>query len=260
MHSTEGLWQASLLKAIQKPDQPLADIDEKALEVYRNNYRVCLIDTLSSIYPVIKALVGDEFFVGLARMYIKQHPSLSGNLHHYGTEFARFLDGFGPAKELPYLPDVAKLEWRVHCAHYARDAKPLNPANFGNVAADEWPHLLLNFAPAVALVLSHWPIGKIWQMHQKDVPSDWEIDLDSGGEAVLVTRPLNKVTVDVLPPATGAWLCALLRGASLEEATETVLELEAGSSFDMQSALKTLLERQALTGFEQQDPAVVEAI
>jgi len=259
MHSTEALWQARLLKAICNPDEVVPEIDEKALAVYRNNYRVGLIDTLTSIYPVIKTLVGDEFFVGLARMYIKQHPSLSGNLHHYGTEFAHFLDGFGPAKELPYLPDVAKLEWRVHCAHYARDANPLDPASFGTVGSDDWPHLRLHFAPAVALVRSHWPIGKIWQMHQPDAPSHWDIDLGGGGEAVLVTRPLNKITIDVLPEAIGAWLCALLRGASLEESTETALEIES-AGFDLQAALQILLARQALTGFEREDPCAVEAI
>lgn len=260
MHSAEGLWQSNLLKAIRNPDQTLPDVDPAGLAVYRNNYRVGLIDTLTAIYPVVKALVGDEFFVGLARMYLKQHPSLSGNLHHYGTEFSCFLDGFGPARELPYLVDVAKLEWRVHCAHYARDAISLEASSFGSVSPDEWPRLVLHFAPAVALVRSQWPIGQIWRMHQKDAPDHWDINLESGGEAVLITRPQNKVTTEVLTPITGAWLCALLRGSNLEDATEIAMELEDGPSFDLQSALKILLERQALTGFEQEDPSAIEAL
>ncbi|XLM23139.1 DNA-binding domain-containing protein, partial [Chromobacterium piscinae] len=40
------------------------------LAVYRNNYRVGLIDTLAHSHPVCRELVGEEFFTALAREYV----------------------------------------------------------------------------------------------------------------------------------------------------------------------------------------------
>jgi hypothetical protein len=260
MECAEAKWQTELLHAITDPQQSLQGISSAALDVYRNNYRASLINTLTATYPVIQALVGEEFFTGLVRMYLKQHASQSGNLHHYGQEFGSFLEHFGPAQEFPYLGDVARLEWRVHTARYALDAEPMNPAEFANVAPDNWPHLRLHFAPAVALVRSRWPIASIWQMHQPGAPADWQIDLDSGGEAALISRPGNQVQVDRLTPVTGAWLCALLRCATLEGATEQALECADAEDFQLQDTLQLLLARQALTGFEYEGPPEEDAI
>jgi hypothetical protein len=111
------------------------------------------------------------------------------------------------------------------------------------------------------VVRSKWPIGSIWKMHQKDAPADWQINLDSGGEAVLVTRPLtDQVTIDILRADTGAWLCALLHCASLETATEKALEMHCTREFDLPGAMQLLLARNALTGFEHQGPPVEKCI
>ena len=64
----------------------------RGVEVYRNNYRGNLHDTLASAYPVIRQLVGEQFFRLLAKHYIEHHPSHSGNLHCYGSEMAKFPD------------------------------------------------------------------------------------------------------------------------------------------------------------------------
>jgi hypothetical protein len=65
-----------------------------AIGVYRNNYRGNLHDTLAGAYPVIRQLVGEDFFRLLARKYIEQHLSRGGNLHHYGAEMAKFVADF----------------------------------------------------------------------------------------------------------------------------------------------------------------------
>ena len=93
-----------------------------AIEVYRNNYRGNLLDALAGAYPVIEQLVGKDFFRLMARKYSEQYPSHSGNLHHYGAELAEFIAAFEHARELPYLTDVAALEWACHRAWFADDA------------------------------------------------------------------------------------------------------------------------------------------
>ena len=88
----------------------------RGVEVYRNNFRGNLHDTLETAYPVIVQLVGSDFFKWLARKFIEQYPSRSGNLHCYGSEMADFLVHLAAVRHLPYLPDMARLEWACHRA------------------------------------------------------------------------------------------------------------------------------------------------
>jgi hypothetical protein len=63
----EARWQAQLLELIAQQEQ-LADaslgLNAAGLAVYRNNYRVGLIETLKMIYPVCGQIVGEEFSPG----------------------------------------------------------------------------------------------------------------------------------------------------------------------------------------------------
>ena len=104
---------------------------QRGVEVYRNNYRGNLHDTLAGAYPVMRQLVGEEFFRLLAKRFIEQHPSRSGNLHRYGGEMAEFLTHFENTQHLAYLPDMARLEWAYHRAYFADDASPFDLDPFG---------------------------------------------------------------------------------------------------------------------------------
>lgn len=48
------------------------------LDIYRNNVFYSLGQALGDIYPVIKALVGDEFFGAMAREFVRAGPRRSG--------------------------------------------------------------------------------------------------------------------------------------------------------------------------------------
>ena len=50
-------------------------------------------------------------------------------VNRYGGDFAVFLTGYAPARELVYLADVARLEWAIDQANIAADAPEID----GNV-------------------------------------------------------------------------------------------------------------------------------
>ena len=93
------------------------------LAVYRHNlhsnWRAALADT----HPVVERLVGPAFFGEAARRYAIAHPSASGDLNRFGAGFARFLGAYEHARDLPYLADVARLEWAWHECFHAADAR-----------------------------------------------------------------------------------------------------------------------------------------
>ncbi|WP_337883320.1 DNA-binding domain-containing protein [Chromobacterium haemolyticum] len=239
-------WQAELLERIADPSlsaETASALNPAGLAVYRNNYRVGLIDTLAFIYPVCRQLVGGDFFTGLARVFIGGHPSLSGNLHLYGAAFGDFVAGFEHARELPYLADVARLEWRVHRAYYAADAAPADSAALAAFPQQRWGELKLRPLPDVAALLSPWPAASIWLAHQRQ-PVELNVDLHSQPEAMLIYRLQGRVQVEIVGAGLAALLQAFRDGATLEAAVEQALAAEAG--FDLQAGLLRLFQQRLI--------------
>jgi hypothetical protein len=206
-----------------------------AIGVYRNNYRGNLHDALAGAYPVIKQLVGDDFFRLLALNFIEQYPSHSANLHHYGAELAAFVENFPPALELIYLSDVAKLEWACHVAYFEKDETLFDPNRLSQFSTEQYPHLIFRLHPAVRVVHSPCPVNAIWQAHQPHAECDFHIDLESGPCIALVSRLADIVQVIELSEAEAEWLQHIQAGKPLGISTETTIENHP--VFDLQNTL-----------------------
>ena len=220
---------------------------EVAVEVYRNNYRGNLHDALAGAYPVVKQLVGDDFFRFMARKFITQYPSRNANLHHYGAELAEFVATFEPAKELVYLPDVARLEWACHCAYFAEDGKVLDLNALAGVAPAAYANLVLQMHPSCHVLHSNYPIAAIWQAHQPGAPEDFHIDLGSGPVDALVSRNNDIVAVTELARADAAWLLRIQAGTTLGDATAETMARHP--DFDLLPVLKMLVAQNIFAGF-----------
>jgi len=218
-----------------------------AIDIYRNNYRGNLHDALTGAYPVFAQLVGKEFFRMLARRYIGLYPSRSGDLHRYGGEMAGFIAGYEPAQGLPYLADVAALEWACHRAYFAEDAAKLDVASLALIPPGRYSELTLQVHPACRLLRSDYPVVAIWQAHQPGAAEDFRIDLHSGPSIALVSRKDGAVRVSELAEADAGWLEAVKGGAALGAATSAVLERHPG--FDLPAALLNLATRDVLVDF-----------
>ncbi len=105
------------------------------LAVYRNNVVASLIDALATTFPVVHQLVGTDFFRAMAAVFVRQAPPSSPVLARYGDGFAAFVRHFGPAAGLPYLADVACLEFARVRAYHAADATPVTTEAIGRVLA-----------------------------------------------------------------------------------------------------------------------------
>lgn len=216
----------------------------RRFNVYRNNFWTSLTDALGSIYPVVEQLVGREFFAFTADRYIRTHPSSSGNLHNLGFALADFLSRFQAAAELPYLSDVARLEWAYHEVFHAAAPQPFEPKILENTAAAHYPRLRLELGPACRLVESIYPIFRIWKVNQEGYAGNESIDLDDGPETVLVVRPQLEVELQRIGPAESGFFKALDAGLDLGEAVDASLKISP--EFNLQSTLARHLSSGAL--------------
>lgn len=242
-------WQQQLISLITHPaSQPDASWSEAGLAVYRNNYRVGLLDTLKTIYPVLEQWVGTAFFEGLGRKYIQQYPSESGNLHDYGAALGGFIDGFEHTQALPYLGDIARLEWHVHCSYYAADTTPFDSSILATLPPERVNQLSLPISPATFMLRSAGPVATIWQAHQPQSGTNLPDSLDNHAENVLISRVDGHVEVNRLPDEQALFIAQLLRGATLEQAVDAVLATHPG--FDLQATLIMLLQQQCLMAID----------
>jgi uncharacterized protein len=199
------------------------------LAVYRGNVYGNWGKALAGAYPVVRKIVGEGFFDAMAREYARAHPARNGDLNGYGEHLAEFVAAFPHTADLPYLPDVARMEWFVHLAYFAADATPLD---VNALRRDSDPRLKL--APACALLESAWPLGRIWTIHQDDYRGEFDLDLASGPDRVLIHRPRWRAEVLSLAGGDFRFLYSLSQGETLGTA------LEAGSGdpgFDPSAAL-----------------------
>jgi len=213
-------------------------------QVYRNNLVESLTGALRAVYPVVEQLVGAGFFRYTAHEYLSVHRPKSGNLHDFGDAFAGFLAGFEPAAELPYLPDVARLEWAWHRAFHAADAPAFDLARLGAVPAEQHETLRFTLHPSAHLLASDYPVVRIFEINQEGYNGDASVNLNEGGVQVLIIRRELTVTVEPLAAGEAGLLTALAVNQTLGAAVQAAHA--AQPDFDLTATLTDHLRRGTL--------------
>lgn len=239
MSSLRELQQRVYRAIVLEDDRQLAARSDAGvrLEVYRNNARVTFRRTLAATYPVVRALVGDACFRSLARDYMRDFPSRSGDLAAFGAEFPLLLGVYYRDTSFAYLEDVARLELAIAETEVAPEMRSLDWAQLA--AIDPSDHCALRFVldPAVRLVSSRFPVLSIWQAHAAEPVAP--VDLAAGAEHVLVTRHDGSAALFRLDAGTFAFALSLADGESLADAHDAALA--ANERFDAGSALGSLV-------------------
>ncbi len=102
----------------------------------------------------------------MAHDYVVQDPPRSPLLFQYGESFAQFIDGFAPAAPIPYLADVARLEYLRGLAYHAADAEPLPAAAFAALDGGRLAAFKVRLHPSVFVLASDYPVVTIWEANR----------------------------------------------------------------------------------------------
>ncbi|ANE56138.1 DNA-binding domain-containing protein [Methylomonas sp. DH-1] len=200
---------------------------ERRLAVYCNNTQTGLSQALRDTYPVVNRLVGAGFFDRLARAYLAEHPPAAACLIEFGANFADTIAGCAAAS-LPYLADVASLEWLCHSAYHAADSSLPDLTGLANVAAADCGKLTVALHPSAGLIESEYPLQQIWLSNRADFDGDPHVELNGGACRLLVFRPQWEVEIRPLALAEYRCLAALAGGEGLTVAVGTALAADPG--------------------------------
>jgi hypothetical protein len=227
--------------------KPGALTEARRVEIYRHNVMSNLAGALADIYPVTERIVGNAFFHHAASAYARATPSISGDLNDFGGTWPAFIESWPHAAELPYLPDVGRLEWAMHRAFHAADVTPLDLARLAAVAEDDQGRLQFELHPSVSLISSPYPLSAIWRVNQPEYLGDMAIDWDGGGEQLCVRREGYAAVFDVLDVPSMRFLSALSCHAPLEAAAGAALAVD--SNADLQAMLIGFVQAGVIAGF-----------
>jgi len=191
------------------------------LGIYRNHHRLSLAAAIATHYPTMRGIVGDEAFDQLAADYVAQFPPTDACLALYGEGFARFLERDPRLGDLPYLGDVARLDWALIQAQIAPDLPAVTAEDLTSWGAD-LAAARFRLHPAATLIRSSYPLLAIRRLALSSNAAAEAVDLASGDCNLLVLR--QGADVVWLPLANDAFLflSALAGGAALMEAAYEV--------------------------------------
>jgi hypothetical protein len=232
------------VQALLNPEAPLpAGLQDpqgrpapKRFAVYRNNVAVSLTGALESGFPVIRSLLGEDFFTAMAGIFLRAHPPQSPVLMFYGAEMPAFLASFPPVQHLGYLPDIARLELALRESYHAADAAPIAPEALAAIAPETLLASQIHLAPSLRLIRSAWPIHAIWRLNTTGGPKPV-----MQPEDVVILRPGFDPEPQLLPKGGAQILLALQAGESLAKA------LEQEPDCDLNALLGLLISQAAIT-------------
>lgn len=218
--------QAAFAAALRRQDAPPAGLMHpkrhghpltRRFAVYLNNVHHGLTQALADAYPVVRRLVGEEFFLAVARLYVAGNLPRTRGLTHYGDRFPAFLHRFPPARALPYLADVARLERAALEALHAADAPAATPEDLLSLGAAlaETP---LPLHPAVRLVASRHPALAI---HAANTGEKGGGEIADRPQAILIYRAGHTVRLAEITAADRQLLRRLKAGWPLSRIAET---------------------------------------
>jgi len=171
-------FQRDFARALDRPAQG-------AMAVYRNTVLHGAVEALRSNYPVVAQIVGEEMFEHVAVDFASTCPPRDPVLALYGGEFADWLVHQSWIADLPYLPDVARVE-RLHVSSlFAPNEERLRSEYAAQLARLRSASLRLH--PAAGFAWLSTPAMSIWLAHQ--VPTAAEIAPEWKSEGALFARP-----------------------------------------------------------------------
>ena len=252
MNDQDLFAQALLDPNIAPPLQIYAGNPAKAelrFNIYRNNVMASLCVALADTFPVFVQLVGLDFFNASARAFIRQQSKRSPLLTWIGTDFADFIAAFEHTASMPWLADVARIEFARLQALHATNTIEMNHDVLQALVQKplSLPNTGVFFREGLAVLESPFSAYSIWSAHQDH--SDLSKVNVSQAEACLIYRNGHRVVTTILTLSQAVFITALLRAKTFGEAQK--LALADDPEFQLSSSFLILIQARALSGLRQ---------
>lgn len=133
------------------------------MDIYRDAYRLRLIDILYGDFPTLYQILGTEDFTQMADDYLAKCPSTSFTVRHFGQYLPQFLQQQLPYCDYPYLWQIADFEWAKGTVFDAPDTDIFTIEAATQMDLDDWQSARFTFIPAMTRLVYDYNVPQIWQ-------------------------------------------------------------------------------------------------
>lgn len=141
---------------------------EQRFGIYTGSVHGILTQALGATFPVCKALVGDQFFDNMCKIFIDTHPPTTSFFAEYGDKFPEFLTTFKPVKDIAYFVDVARFEWARHDVWHQQSSEQSDFSSLATLNEDQQDKVIFQLSKTLRLIQSDYRIDELWFAHQDD--------------------------------------------------------------------------------------------
>lgn len=158
----------------KKMTEQLDDQEDQSLVVYRESIKINRQKALTQQFPCCSKLVGDDYWQMLAENFIEQYSSRHQAIHEDAPLFIHFLEKHEIKTTVPYLVDMAELEWAWYQVFHGPNNESASYADLQQELATHENHAVFRRAHGLQLLRSAYPLHQIWEMCQPEYEGDYQ--------------------------------------------------------------------------------------
>jgi len=203
-------------------------------EIYRRHFREALIRHIAGRFPTVEWLLGSARMRPLAEAYARAAPPAAPCMAEYGAGFIETLKWDASTSGLPYLADVAALDWLLGGVSVAISKPSLAIAALAAYPAEQLPDIRLRLQPGTHYLRSGWPVDDLVRIRLSE-QSPESLSFTPHKVALEVSGARGEFRMTRLDQPTLKFRAAIAAGMPLGEAVGEGLETDP--AFDVSVAL-----------------------
>ena len=196
---------------------------QERLAVYAEGYRIRFRGGVSEVYESVRWVLGESRFTELVKDYSRKYPSRDTNLSFVGRYLPEFINTLPLAKQLPFIVNLAKFEWRLCEAFHAFDKTPVSPTELSKLSPEALTRGQFVFQTSLFVIQSDWPILDIWNSRKKS-RQEADLNLEGHPQNIMGYRCSGKVECCLLEKWQFQMLEGFKKGLNLEMVCEKLAE------------------------------------
>ena len=160
---------------------------EQRFGIYKGSVHGILTQALGTMFPVCKTLVGDKFFDNMCDLFINEYPPKTTYFAEYGSDLPAFLSSFEHVKDIPYIVDIARLEWARQIVWHASTVEVADFSALATLNEEQQSNVVFQLAKNMHLIESDFRIDELWFAHQPESDIKFE-DININQAVRLIVR------------------------------------------------------------------------
>ncbi len=191
------------------------------LAIYRNGFVKASVEALKNSYPVVVNMLGEDYFMGLARTYAVNNPSSTGTLVGYGEGFSEYLV---QNSKLPYISSVARLDKAWLQTLNSVDDQPLTAEDLAEISESggDIDQLELSLNGSVSVMENDYQIFDLWVQIKSGNDIQSQVEINNQKETLLFWKQGLEVRAKVLSDSELLFIDLLNSGNKLGAIAEQI--------------------------------------